>query len=76
MYYGSHDMVAKKTQDNPVQEVTWHAHNWVQSYFVGELKDAIVYKVHAVPLLPFGNHLPLAIYDLPIVVKAREGIAV
>ena len=68
-------MVAKKTQDNPVQEVTWHAHHWVQSNFICKLKDAIVHKMHAIFPLPFRNHLPLAIYNVRIVVKERESMA-
>ena len=68
-------MVAKKTQDNPVQEVTWQAHHRVQSYFICKLKDAVVHKVHAMLLLPLCDHLPLAIYDFPIVIKARESMA-
>ncbi len=68
-------MAAKKTQDNPVQEVTWQAHHRVQSYFICKLKDAVVHKMNAISPLPIRNNLSLAIYGIPIVVKARESMA-
>jgi hypothetical protein len=52
MYDGPDYMVAKKTQNNPVQKISLHTYNGVQSQFVGELKHAVIHDVHAILLLP------------------------